>query len=94
MYFDYQKGRGQIHCRVLLDNYKVYLQTDDYQACHQHKAGADVIGLACWAHDRRNFEKALDYDRDRASIAMKLIKKVYQVEQEARAQNLTTEQRK
>lgn len=94
VYFDYQKGRGQIHCRELLDSYKGYLQTDDYQAYHSHKARADVIGLACWAHTRRNFEKALDYDRDRASVAMKLIQKLYDVEREARENSLTHEQRK
>jgi transposase len=94
VYFDYQKGRGQIHFRELLDNYRGYLQTDDYQAYHHHKARDGVIGLACWAHTQRNFEKALDYDRDRAGIAMKLIQKIYEVEREARDNNLTHERRK
>lgn len=60
VYFDYQKGRGQIHCRELLDSYTGYLQTDDYQAYHNHKARDGVIGLACWAHTRRNFENLPD----------------------------------
>ncbi|MBI2793821.1 MAG: IS66 family transposase [Ignavibacteria bacterium] len=94
VFFDDQKGRGQIYCREVLDNYRGYLQTDDYQAYHQHKARDGVIGLACWAHTRRNFEKALDYDRDRAGIAMKLIQKLYDVEREARDGTLTHEQRK
>ncbi len=94
VYFDYQKGRGQVHCRELLDNYTGYLQTDDYQAYHKHKARDGVIGLACWAHTRRNFEKALDYDRDNAAVAMKLIQKLYDVEREARDAGLSYDERK
>ncbi|MBI2794916.1 MAG: transposase [Ignavibacteria bacterium] len=35
-----------------------YLQTDYYQAYHAHKACGGVIGLSCWTHALRNFEKA------------------------------------
>ncbi|MDZ4745134.1 MAG: IS66 family transposase [bacterium] len=94
VYFDYQKGRGQIHCRELLEDYTGYLQTDDYAAYHKHKERADVIGVACWAHARRNFEKALEHDRARASVAMQLIQQLYDVEREARDSNLTYEDRK
>jgi len=94
VFFEYQKGRGQIHCRQMLEDYSGYLQTDDYAAYHKHKARADVIGVACWAHARRNFEKSLDSDPGRASLAMKLIQKLYAVEQEARDGNLTPDERK
>ena len=43
VYFDYQRGRGQIHCRELLDPFKGYLQTDDYQTYHQHKARDEMF---------------------------------------------------
>ncbi len=94
VYFDYQKGRGQKHCQELLEHYTGYLQTDDYAVYRQHKARADVTGVACWAHTRRNFEKALEHDHARASVAMKLIQKLYDVEREARDMQLSYDDRK
>lgn len=94
VFFDYRKGRGQMHCYEMLENFTGYLQSDDYQVYHQHKARADVIGVDCWAHARRNFDKALGSDHARASIAMKLIQKLYSVEQEARDARLTADERK
>ena len=94
VYFEYQKGRGQIHCRPMLEEFTGYLQTDDYQVYHQHKARDGIIGLACWAHTRRNFDKALDSDRERATIALHLIQRLYAVEREARDGHLSYEARK
>ncbi len=36
--------------------------------------------LACWAHARRYFEKALIQDKNRASYVLKEIQKLYAVE--------------
>jgi len=94
VFFDYRKGRGQMHCHELLESYAGYLQTDDYQVYHKHKARADVIGVACWAHTRRYFDKALEHDHARASVAMRLIQKLYDVEREARDSNLPYDARK
>jgi len=94
VYFDYQKGRGQIHCRELLESFNGLLQTDDYAAYHKYKEREDVIGVACWAHTRRNFDKALEHDHARASVAMRLIQKLYDVEREARDSNLPYDARK
>jgi hypothetical protein len=94
VYFEYQKGRGQAHCRQMLDNFTGFLQTDDYAAYHGHKARDGVVGLACWAHARRTFDKALDSDRQKASIALKLIQHLYAVERKAREQGLSCDQRK
>lgn len=68
----------------LLDTYIGYLQIDDYQAFHAIKAHDGGIGLACWTHARRNFENALDCDRERASTVTKLIQQLYTIEREAR----------
>jgi hypothetical protein len=43
---------------------------------------------------RRTFEKALDTDRQRASVALQLIQKLYAVEREARDGNLSPDERK
>lgn len=94
VYFDYRKGRGHLHCHEMLDDFQGYLQTDDYSVYDKHKARDGVIPLACWAHTRRNFDKALGSDKARASVVMKLIQKLYAVEQEARDSNRTPDERK
>lgn len=94
VFFDYRKGRGQEHCREILDDFTGYLQTDDYQAYHRHKARDGVVPLACWAHARRNFEKALDSDRTRATTALQLMQGIYAVERQAREEHLTPDARK
>src|SRR5690606_26093229 len=42
-----------------------------------------VTHLACWAHARRKFEKALQSDRKRAEHVMLEIQKLYAIEREA-----------
>jgi len=69
------------------------LQTDDYIAYHKHKKRHDVLGVACWAHARRNFEKALGDDKPRAEIAMTMIQELYNVERVAREDSLSHTER-
>ena len=59
------------------------------------KIGAreDITHLACWAHARREFEKALDNDRERAEAALGYIQKLYGIERQAREEELSPEQR-
>lgn len=60
--FDYQKGRDKDAPKKILDEFEGYLQTDGYQSYTQFKNKEEVTHLACWAHARRYFEKALDQD--------------------------------
>lgn len=80
--FDYQRGRGKDAPKKILDDFKGYLQTDGYQAYSLYKNKKEVTHLACWAHARRYFEKALDQDRVRAEFAMRQIQKIYAIERE------------
>ena len=48
--------------------------------------------MACWAHTRREFEKALQNDRPRAEKALLLIQKLYAVERKAREEGYSLEQ--
>ena len=45
------------------------------------------------AHARREFEKALPYDREKAEYAMSMFQKLYAIEREARDKNLSPKQR-
>lgn len=50
--------------------------------------------LACWAHARREFEKALDNDKQRAEKALLMIQKLYDVERQIKDGELDVKQTK
>jgi len=53
-----------------------------------------VVHLACWEHGRREFEKDLDNDPERAQVALDYIQQLYGVERQARDESLSADQRK
>lgn len=92
--FDYQPTRGAPGPKRILDGFKGYLQTDGYAVYKKIGARTGVTHLACWAHARREFEKALDNDKGRAETALGWIQQLYGVERRAREQNLAPARRK
>jgi transposase len=78
--FDYQKGRSAEGPREMLTGYKGTLQTDGYRVYDQYCLEDQVKHLACWAHVRRYFEKALMQDQKRATYALQEIQKLYAIE--------------
>jgi len=90
--FDYSPTRGGIAGVPMLWNFKGYLQTDGYAVYEKYGKKKEVTHLACWAHARREFEKALDNDKVRAEKALLMIQKLYAVERKAKQENLSAEQ--
>lgn len=90
--FDYSPTRGGIAAVPMLGNFKGYLQTDGYAVYEKYGKKKEVTQLACWAHARREFEKALDNDKARAEKALLLIQKLYTIERNAKKENLSTKQ--
>ena len=90
--FDYSPTRGGIAAVPMLWNFKGYLQTDGYAVYEKYGKKKEVTHLACWAHARREFEKALDNDKVRAEKALLMIQKLYAVERKAKQENLSAEQ--
>lgn len=86
--FDYSPTRGSNAPLPILGNFKGYLQTDGYSVYEKYARSKDITHLACWAHARREFEKALDNDKPRAETALILIQKLYAIERMAREQQL------
>src|SRR5690606_17363880 len=80
--------RAGVAAKKLLDTFRGYLQTDGYAVYQKYGNKRDVIHLACWAHARREFERALDNDRTRASHALSEIQKLYAVERKAKEAGL------
>ena len=91
--FDYRDGRSREGPSKLLKNFKGYLQTDGYKVYDMFAEKKDITLLNCMAHARRGFEKALDYDKTNAEYAMSMFQKLYDVERQAREQNMSAEQR-
>lgn len=94
VFFNYQHGRSREGPKKLLKDFTGYLQTDGYQVYKWFGKKENITLLGCWAHARRKFEKALDYDRERAGYVMGQIQELYAIEREAREQELTADQRK
>jgi len=90
--FDYKKGRDTNAPREFLQGYKGTLQTDGYNVYKHYYDNDQVTHLACWAHARRKFEKALESDRECAGHAMTEIQKLYAIERSAK--ELSPEARK
>lgn len=89
--FDYQKGRGTDAPRQMLTDYRGALQTDGYKVYNHYCLNKEIKHLACWAHARRYFEKALIQDKKRASYVLEEIQKLYAVER--KLADLTAEER-
>lgn len=90
--FDYSPTRGGIAAVPILGNFKGYLQTDGYAVYEKYGKKKEVTHLACWAHARREFEKALDNDKRRAEKALLLIQQLYITERKAKEENLSPQQ--
>lgn len=94
VFFDYQKGRGREGPEGILKEFKGALQADGYSAYVEFGNDPFIILLACMAHARRKFDEAKGNDKTRAEYALKLIQKLYAVEEEARTLQHSYEQRK
>jgi len=84
VFFDYRDGRGREGPKELLKDFSGYLQTDGYKVYDYFGEKENITLLNCMAHARRKFEKALDYDKDRAEYAMEKFQDLYAIEQKAR----------
>ncbi|MDP2632961.1 MAG: IS66 family transposase [Candidatus Curtissbacteria bacterium] len=94
VFYDYQQGRGREGPLKLLENFKGYLQTDGYSVYDWFAKQAGITHVGCMAHARRYFEKALDYDAEKAGFVLKKTQAIYAIERKAREENISAVQRK
>jgi len=94
VFFDYNKGRGQVAPQKYLSEFSGFLQTDGYVVYEQYRKKQNIIHLSCWAHARRFFDRAKDNDLDKSAFVLTKIQKLYAIEQIAREQELSADQRK
>jgi len=86
--FEYHPTRGADAIKDTLSDFKGYLQTDGYGVYVKIGQKTTVTHLGCWAHVRRKFEKALVFDKVRASVVMEYIQQLYEVEAYIREEDL------
>jgi len=92
--FEYKKTRAREGPQKILIDFTGTLQTDGYTAYNIFDKPGEITLLACMAHARRKFEKALDNDKARAEYALTKIQALYSTERKAREAGYTSEQRK
>ena len=89
---DYQPTRATVATNDMLTHFKGYLQSDGYGVYEKIGQRKEVTPVACWAHARREFERALENDKIRAGKALTFIQQLYEVERKAKEGHLNAEQ--
>lgn len=93
-FFFYQKGRDHKGPKDLLQHHQGYLQSDGYSVYELlNKYLPDITLVNCLAHIRRKFFEAIGNDEVRANTVLIMIAAIYDVERQARHQQLNAEQR-
>jgi transposase len=84
--FDYTPTRERAGPEKFLKDYQGYLQADAYVAYDSFftDPARGMVEVACWAHTRRHFHKALDTDPGRMGAVLAYIAQLYAIEKRAR----------
>ncbi|HHH50483.1 MAG TPA: IS66 family transposase [Saprospiraceae bacterium] len=91
--FVYDPGRGRKYPVQHLKDFKGSLQTDGLSVYDEFDKLDHITLIACMAHIRRKFIEALPNDKKGAEPAIVLIQQLYEIEQQARQNNYSAEQR-
>ena len=92
--FKYHHSRARKAPEAILKNFSGSLQTDGYQAYQNMKTKGKITLLACMAHARRYFEKALDNDKKRAEYVLTQMQRLYDIERKSREREINSETRR
>ena len=94
--YDYTPTRSRAGPEEFLKAFRGYLQADAYSGYdhfyEEPERGIDEV--ACWAHARRRFFEAQSSDLMRSTVMLAYIRLLYDVEREAREQQLKGEARR
>lgn len=78
--FRYSKKHDGEAAGRLVPGYKGYLVVDAHGVYDHLFRSGEIIEVACWAHARRYFFKALETDPERAGQALTLINELFRIE--------------
>ena len=93
--YDYQETRGGYHAEQFLFGFKGFLQTDAYSGYNFVDKSSKIISVGCHAHARRPFAELVKIAQapGLAHQAIAFYRKLYAIEDEARKNNLSSEER-
>ena len=96
--YQYHRTRNGRVALAFLDDYHAYIQSDDFAGYDHLDQNSDIVHLGRWAHARRKFVKVVkvrkkhrskrENPKSFADEALEYIGKLYQIEKEARRQEL------
>jgi transposase len=86
--YDYTPDRSRDGPVRFLKDFKGYLQADAYSGYDRVFERGDVTEVGCWAHARRKFFDSRETDPQRAGHMLALIKRLYDIEKNARDNKL------
>jgi transposase len=91
--FVYRGGRGANVLHETLGEFTGHLQSDGYSSYSSYIKGRNVELVSCLAHIRRKFFEAVNNHPEKAEYALQEIQRLYAIEQVAREENLSSEER-
>jgi len=91
--FEYKSGRGREGPVDFLGKFNGYLQTDGYTGYNKVIQDNGITHLMCWAHARRKFFDAREYDKETAELFLAKIAELYAIEKNAKESAKTAEER-
>ena len=86
--FDYTPTHSRDGPMAFLGDYTGYVQADAYKGYDAFFENGDATEVGCWAHTRRKFYDARTTDPRRAHEMLALISKLYDIEREAKQNEL------
>ena len=83
--FDFTISRRRDGPMAVLSGWSGFLQADAYSGYDAviHSGDGRIIEVACWAHVRRYFERALDHDASHCTLVLDWIRQLYDIEDRA-----------
>jgi transposase len=93
--YEYQETRGGYHAKAFLSGFSGFLQTDAYAGYNWTDKDKDITPVGCHAHARRNFVELVKISKTPglAHEGVTFYRKLYQIEKEARRNNLSSTKR-
>jgi transposase len=93
--FDYTTSHARDGPVEFLKNFQGYLQADAYGIYDGIYTGSNgkIKEVGCWAHSRNKFGEAESTDPERVLVAKAWVRKLYDVEDEAKAKKLSSAER-
>ena len=92
--FEFTRDRKKKHAESWLDGFEGAMHADAYSGYDTIFESGDVTEIGCWAHARRYFKEAEDFDPDIAAETLSRIRDLFAIETAAKTANLDDDARR